>query len=145
VAVGEKRVQTKEKHKLRLTSKAYKLRLTTKAYKLRLTTKAYKLIQTTKAYKLSYNYINYTINLDGRSFGRWGRSRLRSGSSKRVTLTKMYWLLGRKLQLSLNNKLTSVENHPQTDLYLWYRTLGHGFQHPSSRSWNAFNRKPCAL
>jgi hypothetical protein len=39
----EKRVQTKEKYKLRLT---------------------------TKAYKLSYNYINYTINLVGRSFGR---------------------------------------------------------------------------
>jgi hypothetical protein len=44
VAVGRKGVQTKEKYKLRLT---------------------------TKAYKLSYNYINYTINLVGRSFGRW--------------------------------------------------------------------------
>jgi hypothetical protein len=37
----EQRVQTKGKYKLRLT---------------------------TKAYKLSYNYINYTINLVGRSF-----------------------------------------------------------------------------
>jgi hypothetical protein len=53
----EKKVQTKEKCKLRLT---------------------------TKAYKLSYNYINYTMNLVGRSFGRWRRSRLRSGCSRRV-------------------------------------------------------------
>jgi hypothetical protein len=29
----------------------------------------YKLRLTTKAYKLSYNYLNYTINLVGRSFG----------------------------------------------------------------------------
>jgi hypothetical protein len=46
--------------------------------------KGYKLRLTTKAYKLSYNYINYTINLVGRSFGRWRRSRLRSGRSRRV-------------------------------------------------------------
>jgi hypothetical protein len=31
--------------------------------------KEYKLRLTTKAYKLGYNYINYTINLVGRSFG----------------------------------------------------------------------------
>jgi hypothetical protein len=43
VAVGGKGVQIKEKYKLRFT---------------------------TKAYKLSYNYINYTINLVGRSFGK---------------------------------------------------------------------------
>jgi hypothetical protein len=53
----EKRVQTKEKYKVRLT---------------------------TKAYKLSYNYINYTINLVGRSFGKWRRRRFRSGGSRRV-------------------------------------------------------------
>jgi hypothetical protein len=53
----KKRVQTKEKYKLRLT---------------------------TKAYKLSYNYKNYTINLVGRSFGKWCRRRLRSGGSRRV-------------------------------------------------------------
>jgi hypothetical protein len=53
----EKRTQTKEKYKLRLT---------------------------TKAYKLIYNYINYTINLAGRSFGKWRRRRLRSGGSRRV-------------------------------------------------------------
>jgi hypothetical protein len=53
----KKRVQTKEKYKLRLT---------------------------TKAYKLSYNYINYTINLVGRSFSKWRRKRLRSGCSRRV-------------------------------------------------------------
>jgi hypothetical protein len=33
--------------------------------------KAYKLRLTTKVYKLSYDYINYTINLVGRSFGKW--------------------------------------------------------------------------
>jgi hypothetical protein len=43
MAVGGKRIQTKEKYKLRLTIKAY---------------------------KLSYNYLNYTINLVGRSLGR---------------------------------------------------------------------------
>jgi hypothetical protein len=43
MAVGEKRVHSMEKFKLRLT---------------------------TKAYKLSYNYINYTINLVGKSFGK---------------------------------------------------------------------------
>jgi hypothetical protein len=53
----EKRVQSKEKYKLRLT---------------------------TKAYKLSYNCINYTINLVGRSFGKWRRRRLCSGDSRRV-------------------------------------------------------------
>jgi hypothetical protein len=53
----EERVQTKEKFKLRLT---------------------------TKAYKLSYNYINCTINLVGRSFGKWRRRGLRSGGSRRV-------------------------------------------------------------
>jgi hypothetical protein len=53
----EKRVQTKEKYKLRLT---------------------------TKNYKLSYDYLNYTINLVGRSFGKWRRRRLRSGCSRRV-------------------------------------------------------------
>jgi hypothetical protein len=53
----EKSVQTKEKYKLRLT---------------------------TKAYKLSYNYINYIINLVGRSFGKWRRRRLHSGGSRRV-------------------------------------------------------------
>jgi hypothetical protein len=52
VAVGKKGVQTKEKYKLRLI---------------------------TKAYKLSYNDINYTINLVGRSFGGLRRSRLLSG------------------------------------------------------------------
>jgi hypothetical protein len=57
VAVGEKRVQTKEKYKLK---------------------------HTTKAYKLSYNYINYNINLVGRSFGMWHRRRLRSSGSRRV-------------------------------------------------------------
>jgi hypothetical protein len=57
VAAGKKRVQTKEKYKLRLT---------------------------TKAHKLSYNYTNYTINLVGRSFGRWRRRSLRSGGSRRV-------------------------------------------------------------
>jgi hypothetical protein len=60
VAVGKKRVHTKEKYKLRLT---------------------------TKAYKLSYNYINYTINLVGRSFGGWRRS-IGRGFSLNV-----YWLL----------------------------------------------------
>jgi hypothetical protein len=44
----------------------------------------YKLILTTKAYKLSYNYINYTINVVGRSFGKWRRRRLRSGDSRRI-------------------------------------------------------------
>jgi hypothetical protein len=53
----EEGVQTKEKYKLRLT---------------------------TKAYKLSYNYINYTINPVGRPFGKWRRRRLRSGGSRRV-------------------------------------------------------------
>jgi hypothetical protein len=57
MAVGEKRVQTKEKYKLRLT---------------------------TEAFKLSYNDINYTINLVGRSFGKWRHRRLRSGGSRRV-------------------------------------------------------------
>jgi hypothetical protein len=57
VAVGEKRVKTKEKYKLRLK---------------------------TKAHKLSYNYINYAINLVGRSFGNWLRRRLRSSGSRRV-------------------------------------------------------------
>jgi hypothetical protein len=52
-----KRVQTKVKYKLRLTIKAY---------------------------KLSFDYINSTIYLVGRSFGRWCRSRLRSGCSRRV-------------------------------------------------------------
>jgi hypothetical protein len=52
-----KSVQTKEKYKLRLT---------------------------TKAYKLSYNYLNYTINLVGRAFGRWLRRRLCSVCSRRV-------------------------------------------------------------
>jgi hypothetical protein len=50
-----KRTQTKEKCKLRLR---------------------------TKAYKPSYNYI--TINLVGRSFGKWRRRRFRSGGSRRV-------------------------------------------------------------
>jgi hypothetical protein len=50
----ERRVQTKEKYKLRLT---------------------------TKAYKLIYNYINYTINLVGRSFG------------KVASLALAFWLL----------------------------------------------------
>jgi hypothetical protein len=50
-----KRVQNKEKYKLRLT---------------------------TKAYTLSYSYINYTINLVGRSFGKCRRRRLRSGGSR---------------------------------------------------------------
>jgi hypothetical protein len=40
--------------------------------------------KTTKAYKLSYNYINCTINLVGRSFGKWRHRRLRSGGSRRV-------------------------------------------------------------
>jgi hypothetical protein len=53
----EERVEAKEKYKLRLT---------------------------TKAYKLSYNYINYTINLVGTSFGKWYRRRLRCGGSRRV-------------------------------------------------------------
>jgi hypothetical protein len=44
----------------------------------------YKLKLTTKAYKLSYNYINYTINLVGRSFGKWRRRRLCSGGSRWV-------------------------------------------------------------
>jgi hypothetical protein len=52
-----KRVQTNEKYKLRLT---------------------------TKAYKLSYDYTNYTINLVGRSLGKWRRRRLHSGCSRRV-------------------------------------------------------------
>jgi hypothetical protein len=59
VAVGEKRVQTKEDYKLRLTTKAYKL-------------------------SYSYNYINGTINLVDRSFGKWRHRRLRSGGSRRV-------------------------------------------------------------
>jgi hypothetical protein len=42
----------------------------------------YKLRLTTKAYKPSYNYINYTINLAGRPFGKWRRRRLRSGGSR---------------------------------------------------------------
>jgi hypothetical protein len=41
--------------------------------------KGYKLRLTTKAYKLSYNYINYTINLVGRAFGKWRCRRLHSG------------------------------------------------------------------
>jgi hypothetical protein len=53
----EERVQTKEKYKLRLT---------------------------TKAYKLSYNYMNYTIHPVGRPFGKWRRRRLCSGGSRRV-------------------------------------------------------------
>jgi hypothetical protein len=53
----EKRIQTKEKYKLRVT---------------------------TEAYKLSYNYINYTINPVGRSFGKWRRRRFRSGGSRSV-------------------------------------------------------------
>jgi hypothetical protein len=57
VAIEEKRVQTKKKFKLRLT---------------------------TNAYELSYDYINYTINLVGRSFGKWRRKCLRSGGSRRV-------------------------------------------------------------
>jgi hypothetical protein len=43
--------------------------------------KGYKLRLTTKAYRLSYNYINYTINLVGRLFGRWRHRRLCSGCS----------------------------------------------------------------
>jgi hypothetical protein len=39
-------------------------------------------VQTKEKYKLSYNYINYTINLVGRSFDKWRRRRLRSGGSK---------------------------------------------------------------
>jgi hypothetical protein len=38
--------------------------------------KGYKLRLTIKAYKLSHNYINYIINLVGRSFGKWRRSQL---------------------------------------------------------------------
>jgi hypothetical protein len=57
VWLSGKRIQTNEKYKLRLT---------------------------TKAYKLSCNYINYTINLVGRSFGKWRLRRLRSGGSRKV-------------------------------------------------------------
>jgi hypothetical protein len=46
--------------------------------------KGYKLRLATNAYKLSHNYINFTINLVGRSFGKWRRRRLRSGGSRRV-------------------------------------------------------------
>jgi hypothetical protein len=44
----------------------------------------YKLKLTIKAYKLSYKYINCTINLAFRSFGKWRRKRLCSGGSRRV-------------------------------------------------------------
>jgi hypothetical protein len=44
----------------------------------------YKLRLTTKAYKLCHNYINCTINLVGRSFGKWRRRCLHSGGSRRV-------------------------------------------------------------
>jgi hypothetical protein len=55
----EKRVETKEKYKLRLTTKAYKL-------------------------SYNYSYINCTINPVGRPFGKWRRRRLRSDGSRRV-------------------------------------------------------------
>jgi hypothetical protein len=47
----------------------------------RVQTKAYKLRFTTKAYKLSYNYINCTINLVGRSRGKW----------RKLDLKQMLW------------------------------------------------------
>jgi hypothetical protein len=61
----------------------------------------YKLRLTTKAYKLSYNYINCTIYLVGRSFGKCRRSRSRSGCSRRVRRMSfgcavrlaLYWLI----------------------------------------------------
>jgi hypothetical protein len=43
-----------------------------------------KRVKTKEKYKLSYNYINCTINLVGRSFGKWRRRRLCSGGSRRV-------------------------------------------------------------
>jgi hypothetical protein len=34
-----------------------------------------------------------------------------------------------KITALMKQQTTSVQNHPQTDLDLWYPTLGHGFQH----------------
>jgi hypothetical protein len=52
--------------------------------KRRQTREKYKPRLTTKAYKLSYNYIKYIITPVGRSCGKWSRRRLRSGGSRRV-------------------------------------------------------------
>jgi hypothetical protein len=79
----EKRVQTKEKYKLRLK---------------------------TKAYILSYNYINYTINLVGRSFGKWHRSRLRSGCSRRVRRMSPFCRLLRLAGLPCNKLFSQLQS-----------------------------------
>jgi hypothetical protein len=48
-----------------------------------------------------------------------------------LSLTKMYWLLGRKSKLSLNNKLLIVQSNIQTHLDIRHSTLGYSihFKH----------------
>jgi hypothetical protein len=50
-----------------------------------------------------------------------------------IALTKMYWLLGRKLKLSINNKLLI---YTQTNLGPWMTTLGNRIlvQHGNTRT-----------
>jgi hypothetical protein len=50
------------------------------------TKEKYKLRFTTKAYKLSYNYINYTINLVGRSLAGGVASTIQSSKNKFLVL-----------------------------------------------------------
>jgi hypothetical protein len=53
-----------------------------------------------------------------------------------LTLTKMYWLLGRSSRLSLTQQAPSLQIHPQTHLDLRHPTLGHSIhiQHRDPRT-----------
>jgi hypothetical protein len=51
-----------------------------------------------------------------------------------ITMTKMYWLLGRKSKLSTSNTFLIYKTILKTNLDLWNTTLGYGFhfQHRNS-------------
>jgi hypothetical protein len=40
-----------------------------------------------------------------------------------LKLCKLYWIIGRKCQLSLENKTTSIQSNPETYLDLWCTTV----------------------
>jgi hypothetical protein len=70
------------------------------------------------------------LNLDRRLT--WHKHIFAKRKQLGITLTKMYWLLGRKSKLCTSNKLLNT----QTNLDLRNTTLGYGshFQHRNSRT-----------